>query len=154
MKIFKVIFVGLMILVTGLNGIFGGTGIAQLCLHGLDSIHFASENHHEKHAHCDDEPCGETSSINDIRVINSSDLSDCESTCTDIDLAGLDNEFSSSNSTNKIPVVLVHVIEPIYSILDVNKHIFAASSILPPLRAPPQVDNWAEVLIKKTVLII
>lgn len=150
MRIFRTLFVGLMVFVAGLNGVFGGSGIATLCIHGFNYIHLASGDHDQEHTECGGtDHCGESEN-SDNDIVLTSESSDCEEHCTDIELKAVENECPPRTGIEKILPLsfdFVHAFARIdlgYSSRD--------SWLMPPMRGPPLVNTLTELCIKKTVL--
>lgn len=138
MKIFKAVFTSIMILVAGFNGLLGSQGVATLCIHGTDFLHFTLESHNEENTTCGEHSCEDSEPVKD--------------SCTDIELKGVDNEAPQRNGFDGLPNP--HLAELASNHFDSNIFAVATSTlqILPPPRGPPLPNSITQLCIKKTVL--
>lgn len=139
----RIIVIAILTLLTGWTGLLGGAGVAVLCIHGGDFIHFLNE---ETEIECCDE---KEEQLNDgfSAIIP---ISECDH-CFDVEIKGPSEDTFSRTSVKDIPVPTVAVsqrsfLDLVSSSFETNKH------ILPLLRAPPSATSMIDLGIKKTVL--
>ena len=140
-----------MVIVAGINGLLGGQGVATLCIHGVNYLHFTLESHDEEHNACEGHSCGgsehdhsESSAV--------ADSEPCEGPCTDIELKGVENEAPQRNAFDGFPSPSFTGLELSHYYSDTFSGATNTPKILPPPRGPPPLDTVTELCIKKTVL--
>lgn len=140
-----------MVFIAGINGVFGGQGVATLCIHGFEFIHLAAGNHEKEHSDCDTHHCdgSETQENEHAPLVETS--VECEDHCTDIELKGVDNEapqrFGIDQLTKPAPADFDY-----FHFLSRKVPTSGSFQKVPPARGPPLVNVMTELCIKKTVL--
>lgn len=139
-----------MVLTSGINGLLGANGIANLCLHGSGVFHLTTADHSNSHSECSDHSCG--SVRQDIPLQDySAETDDCEKECTDITLKGFDSEppqrsFFDSDYNQKIAWVYIHSF-----IEDISIEAIFELSFSPSIEPPP-LNSFTELFVRKIVL--
>lgn len=138
-----------MVLTSGINGLLGANGIANLCLHGFGVFHITASDHHDSHSECSGHSCGSVDQ--DSFIEDTGIYEDCETECTDITLTGFDIEppqrsFFDSDYDHKIAWVSIHSL-----IENITSEVIFELSFSPSIEPPP-LNSVTELFVKKTVL--
>ena len=135
--------IAILALLTGWTGLLGGAGVAVLCIHAGDSIHFLNEG-------TEIECCDEKKEHLIKGVPEISALFECNH-CLDLEIKGTDEDSFSRTGAKDVPAQTVTVYQR--SFTDLASSAFKTNKqILPSLRAPPSISTITELGIKKTVL--
>jgi len=148
MGIAKTGWMALMVVVLGLNGLFGGSGMAALCFHESADVHLVIGGHEAGHTDCSPSACcdSEVGGDSGVPLIRAS----CDEGCFDLSLQGIDREFTLSQRLSKTPSPLVMDRELIFT-GSVDRSGYERIRVQLAPRGPPLASEWIE-RIKITVL--
>jgi len=128
---------------TGWTGLLGGSGVAVLCIHAGDAIHFLNDG--DEIECCDEKKEHYTRGIPAISA-----LIECNH-CLDLEIKGTDEDPFFRAGAKDVPAPTVTLYQRSFTDL-VSSAFKTNKQILPSLRAPPPISTINELGIKKTVL--
>ena len=139
----RIIVFWILALLTGWTGLLGSAGVAVMCIHGGDFLHFLNESHEVEC--CDENEEHLNQGVSAIIPFN-----ECNH-CFDFEIKGPSEDQFSRTSVKDIPVPTVAISQRSFTDL-VSSAFKTNKQILPSLRAPPSISTITELGIKKTVL--
>ena len=138
----RISVIAILSLLTGWTGLLGSAGVAVLCIHGGDFLHFLNESHEVE---CNEKKEHYTRDIPTISALIEYNH------CLDLEIKGTDVDPFSRTGAKDVPAPAVTLYHRSFTDL-VSSAFKTNKQILPLLRAPPSVTSMIDLGIKKTVL--
>ena len=132
-----------LIILSGWMSLLGGAGVAVLCIHADDAVHFLNETNAVEC--CDEKDKDHTTGISAVSPIDG-----CNH-CVDLEIKGTDSDSFYRPGFTDIPAPKLDISQRDLLALATSK-VDLTRQILPFLRAPPSVTTLIDLGIKKTVL--
>lgn len=127
----------------GWISLLGGAGVAVLCIHEGDAVHFLNET--DDVECCDEKKKDHTTGFSAVLPING-----CNH-CFDLEIKGTESDSFYRPGVMDIPAPKLDILQRDLLALATSKFEFTRQ-ILPFLRAPPSVTTLIDLGIRKTVL--